>query len=354
MTSPERDGANHGMKVSQLYIYPIKSFRGTNTLKAQLTKRGFLYDRSFMLLHDKGGGRYKNMSLVSYPEMTLFSTDIKFPDGDFKGEINVIYAPPNGEPETLIVPLQPETAELSSMNITMNDSAITGYNMGDHYNSWFSNCFGFSAVFIYTGSNTRAVLFPEAMGSRQQPWSWLSSITFSISSIVGRGMESQGERIAFHECASYLVVNQKSCDAVSAWLPDGKEMDIIKFRPNIVLSGAPNAWDEDYWSEITVSKCGEHEVKISLLHNCIRCQSLNIDYSTGNFGTGKEGEVLKMLQKDRRVDKGMKYGAVFGRYGFVKGEGGVVQVGDEARVSRRNIEATAFGRRLAQGTSAHN
>ena len=53
-----------------------------------------------------------------------------------------------------------------------------------------------------------------------------------------------------------------------------------------------------------------------------------------------------MLQKDRRVDKGNKYGAVFGRYGFLKGEGGVVEVGDEVRVSRRNSETTAFGRWL--------
>jgi len=83
-----------------------------------------------------------------------------------------------------------------------------------------------------------------------------------------------------------------------------------------------------------------------LLHNCIRCQSVNIDYSTGNFGTGKAGEVLKMLQKDRRVDKGKKYGAVFGRYGFVDGEGGMVEIGDEARVSRRNSETTAFCRLL--------
>ena len=62
-------------------------------------------------------------------------------------------------------------------------------------------------------------------------------------------------------------------------------MDIMKFRPNIVLSGHLSAWDEDYWGEIIVSTHGEHEVKISLLHNCIRCQSLNIDYSTGNYDT---------------------------------------------------------------------
>ena len=152
------------MKISQLYTYPIKSFQGTKTLKARLTKYGFLYDRSFMLLQDKGGGRYENMSLVYHPKMTLFSTDIRFPDGNFKGEITVTYAPPDGEPRTLIVPLQPETVQLFSMDITIQDSATIAYNMGDRYNSWFSNCFGFSVVFVYTGSNTRAVL-PRGNGT---------------------------------------------------------------------------------------------------------------------------------------------------------------------------------------------
>jgi hypothetical protein len=51
---------------------------------------------------------------------------------------------------------------------------------------------------------------------------------------------------------------------------------------------------------------------------------------------------VSLLQRDRRVDKGKKYGAVFGRYGFLDGEGGMMEIGDEARVSRRNNDTTAF------------
>jgi len=54
--------------------------------------------------------------------------------------------------------------------------------------------------------------------------------------------------------------------------------------------------------------------------------------------------VLKLLQKDRRVDLGAKYSPVFGRYGFVGkgGEGRVVRVGEEVWVSGRNKERTKF------------
>jgi hypothetical protein len=107
-----------------------------------------------MLLQVKDEGRYKNISFAHYPEMTLFSADIKFPDGDFKGEIIVTHVPPDGEPKTLIVSLQPETADLSSIDIMMHGSSTTGYNMGKYYGSWFSNCFGYSVAFVYIGSNT--------------------------------------------------------------------------------------------------------------------------------------------------------------------------------------------------------
>lgn len=357
MTVPNNssNGPSHPMKISQLYIYPIKSLRPTKIPKAQITRYGFPYDRSFMLLKDQGeqgenGKRYKNMAVAYFPEMTLFLTNVKHPEGgDFNGEINVTYSPPEGEKKTITVPLQPDTAELDLMDINMHGSPTTGFNMGDRYNSWFSSCFGYPVVFVYIGSNERSVLFPEANALREQsqPSSWLSGITSTVSSLLSSSTEkeSRGEKIKFHDCAPYLFVCQTSCDVVSTWLPEGEEMDITKFRPNIVLSGSPAPWEEDYWGEVTIRSANSHrELTIPLLHNCIRCASLNIDFTTGKPGTGKAGEVLKMLQKDRRVDTGKKYSPVFGRYGFLKGDGGMVSLGDEVWVSKRNEERTSFGK----------
>ena len=56
--------------------------------------------------------------------------------------------------------------------------------------------------------------------------------------------------------------------------------------------------------------------------------------------------MLKMLSKDRRVDKGAKWTPVFGRYSFLHPdcEGNEIEVGDEVVVSRHISEHTAFGR----------
>lgn len=53
------------------------------------------------------------------------------------------------------------------------------------------------------------------------------------------------------------------------------------------------------------------------------------------------------MQKDRRVDQGMKWSPVFGRYCFLdqggKGEGRTVRVGDRVEVGERNGGRTRFG-----------
>lgn len=125
-------------------------------------------------------------------------------------------------------------------------------------------------------------------------------------------------------------------------------MDHTKFRPNIVIRGASSAYEEDFWGELAVARDGggdaAADIKIILTANCARCSSINVDFNTGAPGKGKDGQIFKLLQRDRRVDKGAKWSPIFGRYGFgSKGsEGGVLRVGDRVVVSRRNEERTTL------------
>lgn len=161
--------------------------------------------------------------------------------------------------------------------------------------------------------------------------------------------------MAFQDGAAYLITSSASLEALHERMPEGELADMTKFRPNVVVDGA-EAWEEDFWGELCISTGEEERVKLVLNHNCVRCTSLNADYSTGKNTTGTS--LLKLLQKDRRVDKEQKYSPVFGRYAWLvrgkegseqdddKGSGGgeegfEVRVGDEVEVTRRNKERTA-------------
>ena len=157
------------------------------------------------------------------------------------------------------------------------------------------------------------------------------------------------DSLTFADCAPYLLATSASLQNVSARLSEdeGGKLDMMRFRPNIVVGGVDEAWAEDYWAEMAVKPTiisdeddsadrGEG-VTLKLTANCVRCPSLNVNYATG----GQDGTVLKSLQKDRRVDRGMKWSPVFGRYGFVELGGrsqGKVKVGDAVEVVKSNEE----------------
>ncbi|KAK4981266.1 hypothetical protein LTR66_010124 [Elasticomyces elasticus] len=332
------------MKISQLYVYPIKSLRAISLPSAEVYKHGFLYDRRFMilkvLLSEDGIRSLKNMHVTYFPEMVRFFTKIEFPeDGDANNaKIIVTFDPPQGESKTLNVPLVPFTAGLDTLDINMHGSRTKAYDMGAQYDDWLSSCFGYEVVLAYLGENKRPVLMstnPTTKTATSQ--SWLSSITSKLP--MPSVLQGEKDEITFSDCSPYLIVSETSLGDVSDRLPEGEEMDMTKFRPNIVVHGAETAWDEDYWGELTIG-----DSKLNLVHNCMRCQSINIDYATGKPATGEQGKVLKKLQSDRRVDLGAKYKAVFGRYAFLEpgSAGRTIKVGDEVLVSRRNEERTKF------------
>ncbi|KAL6239201.1 hypothetical protein BDW75DRAFT_227346 [Aspergillus navahoensis] len=407
------------MKVSQIYVYPIKSLRGVPLSSVQVTRTGLKYDRRFMLLKvipsesegAKGETTLKNMHIPHFPEMSLFQTELFEPgsdDKDDKGRIRVTYHSPSPksieqvygtghgrEEEALDVPLNPDTRGLGELAVVMHQSPTKGYNMGPKYNRWFSERFGYDVVLAYLGDNEgRAVLgtfapgkhvahkdqrqgldlvfvaalllvvlgvlyiaftvmvlspsgfdfmAPDFLGQRGGIGVTVAVAGFLPALVVLKRRSTKDERITFADTAPYMVVSETSVANVTARL-DGEEMDVTKFRANIVVSGAKTAFEEDFWAELVI---GDAQVRLLLTANCVRCRSLNVDYDTGKMGTGESGKVFKKLMADRRVDTGAKYSPVFGRYGFLErqSDSKTVRVGDEVVVARNMKERAIYVRR---------
>ena len=343
------------------------------------------------------------MQVPRFPEMSLFFTALQLPTEDQPGKIMVTYRPPgskggdDSQIKTLEVPLQPDMQSLKKLDIVLHSSPTEGYDMGSYYNDWFSNCFGYPVILAYLGGNSRKVLgsfSPSSSPSHhkqrsQYPlistqsllivllmtlllnlvgithlfdnkmrallsgvgipllfsialWGWQFELRRILSFIPWANTQVGEERITFSDCAAYLVVSETSLHNVSARIAGDEEMDITKFRPNIVIAGAENAFEEDFWAELTV---GKNQIRLLLTANCVRCQSINVDFATGKMGTGDSGSVLKKLMKDRRVDAGAKYSPVFGRYSFLARDSDheSIQVGDEVVLSKIAPKRTVFG-----------
>ncbi|KAJ9150603.1 Molybdenum cofactor sulfurase [Coniochaeta hoffmannii] len=327
------------MKITRLYVYPIKALRGIELKRADLGAQGIRHDRRFMLFRVLENGDLKKMQLSEVPECALFEQEIA-------GDESIVVRfhrpassprPADRVPQTpLSVPLYPETEGLETVEIDLHGSSARVYRMGDEYSSWFSACFGYEVVFVYIGDGRRPVLgstLPPQPAPQQR--GWLSGVT---SYLTGTSQQDS-TWLTFTDVAPLMVTTEASLRNVRARISDSPEaVDMYKFRPNIVIDGE-DEWAEDFWAELTVNG-GD---RLLLTANCLRCTSLNVDYDTGRPAAGEVGTVLKKLMKDRRVDKGHKWSPVFGRYAFLADERGFeVSVGDAVDVTGRLKERTTW------------
>ncbi|KAL8992951.1 MAG: hypothetical protein Q9188_007458 [Gyalolechia gomerana] len=306
----------------------------------------------------KGGGKanhLQRMTVTYFARMGLFTQELSRGEDDEK--FIVTYHPPpfeEGEEKSLKMRFEPDVQGLEELEVDLHGSKTRALNMGSEVNKWFSSCFGWEVICVYMPlGNTREVLgnlSPNNAVSEGGRKSWFSAITAYVPEYFMEKDNVVEEGITFADCAPFLVVTEESIKDVSTRLPDGIEVDVTKFRPNIVLEGAEEAYEEDFWGRISIvpNSSEDRVLEIILTQNCIRCQSLDIDYRTGTFGRGQEKTVLKKLMRDRRVDAGKKHSPVFGRYGFLGGKeesrAVTVTVGDEVHVTKRNQERTKFCR----------
>lgn len=379
------------MIIKGLYTHPIKSLRPIALFDTIITPTGPLYDREFMLIRPaiEEGNADENMQISRYSQLCLFSQEFypKCSSSEDAEGVLVTYTPPEktreegqgqrakngvlllGERRVLRVPLRPDTEGLAPRNVLLHKTECLAHDMGDSpYSEFFTQCLGINVRLLYIApGNLRTPLGNIAPSPRKESGGILS--WFGLFSD-----KQEKHNITFADCAPLLVTTEWSCEDVSrrfqrVVVSDGgfhRGMDISKFRPNIVLGplhsspvGNPTgssiipAWDEDFWAELaiypqhpsyddSISEC----YKILLTQNCGRCRSINVEYNSGEFGDvnlpGGE-EPLKYLMKDRRVDPGVKWSPVFGRYGWLMGKASVkVSVGDRVEVVRRNEERTRF------------
>ena len=151
-------------QVIQLWVYPVKSLRGTKLQSSRLFCDGFKYDRRYMFLQvhedttNPSGRRLENMHIAYFPAMALFTANYN----PQKETLQVTYKPPpdavEGSEKSKNIPLNPEVKSLKRIEVTMHKSPTVAYDMGETYNSWFSELFGYKVIFAYVGENRRPVL----------------------------------------------------------------------------------------------------------------------------------------------------------------------------------------------------
>lgn len=258
--------------LSELWIYPLKSGRGTRLAQSEITPMGLAHDRRWMLVD--AAGRF--LSQRQCPMMAKIEVGLQAHGLDFGFE---------GHRFTIPLPPYAQPAELE---VSVWDSQVLAQPISDLADAWFSARLGRPCRLVYMPDSTFRPTSPDY---------------------------APGQQVGFADGFPFLLCNQDSLDDLNARLiargepPIGME----RFRPNLVVNGA-GAFAEDHWRELRIGELGFRRVK-----PCERCVITTTDQRNGIVGK----EPLRTLAGYRRIEGKV----IFGENLICHHKSGKIQVG---------------------------
>jgi uncharacterized protein len=256
------------MRVTALWIYPIKSCRGVPVPAARAGRRGFDGDRRWMIVDEAG----RFLTQRELPGMTLVRCALV----DDSIEVSAPERPPLSLPRAL------EDGLRAEVEIWGERLPALVHEPGS---DWFSRALG---------RTCRAVYLPD--DTLRTP---------------GSGQRFPDDRVGFADGYPYLLATEASLAELNRRLPEPITME--RFRPNIVVDGAA-PFAEDDWPEVRVGG-----VRFRVPKGCDRCAITTVDPDTGVTGR----EPLRTLATFRRRD-----GAVWFAINLIPDGEGTLKVGD--------------------------
>lgn len=312
-------------KVKSLWIFPIKSCHGIEVKESRVVSTGLEHDRQYTFAERKldpisGKEGWIIITQRQYPLLARVITKLKGrKDANGAGQVLEVGYPVKAWAnrwlsmteetlETFELPLETSEEELSKYQlepVKVWKDVVMACNMSALVPPNFARSFGGKhpiALFRLAPSNYREVYrcAPKKEEIGYQP------VT------------------AFADAYPLHMINLASVRDLNFRIQDSlPKLDVIRFRPNIILSGPP-AFEEDSWKRILL---GDKEYHASC--RTVRCKLPNVDPDTGER---HPAEPDRTLRKYRCIDEGYKLGACLGMQMVPATESGIIRVGDSVTV----------------------
>lgn len=243
------------IKLTRLYIYPVKSLGGISLTNSEVEDRGLKYDRRWMLVDEEG----KFLTQRKFPEMVHFKLKL------VKDGFQVFHKVTN---DAVIIPF--ETQSNAKINVDIWNDEVEAIIVSETLSSWFTDKLNFNCELVFMPDDTIRKV-------ENKPW-------------------VKDEIVSFADGYPFLIISEESLDDLSSKL--GKKLKMDRFRPNFVISGS-KPFEEDEWVEFKIGSLTFKGVK-----PCARCVVTTIDQETGE----KDFLVLEELGKYRKIDNKIMFG----------------------------------------------
>jgi uncharacterized protein YcbX len=261
------------IKLSGLYIYPVKSLAGISVSHWPVVETGLKYDRKWMIIDESG----QFLSQRRVASLALIKTSLT-------DDALVLSAPAMKD---LILPLESRGNDLVPVTIWHDQSYAR--TVSPEADRWLSR---------FLHRDCRLVRQPDEEVRRVDP-------------VYG----SPADQVAYSDGFPFLLLSESSLASLNEAIPLALPMS--RFRPNLVVSGCA-AYAEDTWREIAIGP-----IEFRLPKPCSRCVVPTIDQETAEMGK----EPLATLNRTRKWQNKVYFGQ-----NALHDQCGELSVGDSVRI----------------------
>jgi len=263
------------LKLSEIFIYPIKSLGGISVDSAIVEWRGLKYDRRFLLVDENK----TFMTQRDFPQMALLKPS--FAENGF----DVLNTKDNS---FTFIPF--ETISTEKIKVQIWDDFCNSVRVSKNLDAWFSNALNIKCSLVYMPDDERR--------------------------IVEKKYIEEEHIVSFADAYPFLMIGQASLDDLNSRLET--RLPINRFRPNFVFTGG-KSYEEDEWKDFLIG-----DIKFSAVKPCARCVITTTNQETAE----RSSEPLKTFSEYRKVNNKVMFGM-----NLICKSTGVVSVGDDVHQS---------------------
>lgn len=274
------------IKITNLYIYPVKSLKGISINESILTPKGLKYDRNWMIVDQDNNF----VTQRQIPEMSLISISINFKQLVFEKE----------NFSKITINLDSDKNNLIKTEVWGNN--CEGFDEGIEISEWLTNAIG-----KQYGKSLKLIRFSDKF----------------IRNVDPKYLKEEKSNTAFADGFPFLVTSQESLNLLNKSLIAKGETPVPmdRFRPNIVIKNLKPF--EEYKLETLMET--ENNFSLGLRKPCKRCKIVTINQENSEIINPAE-PLLTLSEINSLSDK---KGAYFGQNStLLSGENKTIKVGD--------------------------
>lgn len=238
------------IRVTELAVYPVKSFAQISLTSARVESFGLQHDRRWMVVDHNGKfitQRQQSRMCLVQPELIENGVRLSVP----------------GMPSIDI--LKPQSTE--RFQVTVWHDHCNVLDAGDEAAAWLSQ---------FLDIDCRLVYFPD-----------------DEVRTVDQTYAKPSDKTAFSDGFPLLLISQASLDDLNSRMQT--PIPMVRFRPNLVVNGC-GAFAEDKWRRLRIG-----DVTYRVAKPCSRCVIPSIDIQTAERGAEPTRTLLAYRKRDNKI-----------------------------------------------------